>query len=135
MADGQHGWFNTGLYGLAESRYQRDVVSERTGRVDDIGRYRTPTLRHLAFTAPYYPDGTGATLGDVLKNYNAGGRITSSGPNVGDGRMNRYKDHRIEPLGLSERELKDLEAFLLSLTDMTVLDRAEWSDPWSRIAD
>ena len=43
--------------------------------------------------------------------------------------MNRYKDHRIEPLGLSERELKDLEAFLLSLTDMTVLDRAEWSDP------
>ena len=68
-ADGQHGWFNTGLYELGESRYPagREGLFERTGRFDDIGRYRTPTLRHLALTAPYYHDGTGATLGDVLK--------------------------------------------------------------------
>ena len=93
----RHGWFNTGLYNLEKGRYPagREGLWERTGLPTDIGKYRVPTLRHLALTAPYYHDGSGATLSDVLKNYNRGGRLTTSGPYQGDGNLNPYKDPRI----------------------------------------
>ncbi|MEE2788963.1 MAG: cytochrome c peroxidase [Myxococcota bacterium] len=132
--DNRHGWFNTGLYNVGDSRYPagREGLWEVTQDVADIGRYRTPTLRHLALTGPYYHDGSGATLKDVLANYNRGGRLTTSGPYAGDGRLNRFKDPRIQPLGLSDRQLDDLEAFLLSLTDKRIADHEDWSDPWPR---
>ena len=130
----RHGWFNTGLYHLEDGRYPegREGLFEHTGITADIGKYRIPTLRSLAFTAPYYHDGSGATLRDVLRNYNEGGRVTRSGPYVGDGRIHPNKHPLIQPLGLTPAELEDLEAFLLSLSDEAITTDPRFADPWPR---
>jgi cytochrome c peroxidase len=74
----------------------------------DRWKYRTPTLRNVALTAPYMHDGSLATLGDVVAFYDAGGV-----PNPG-------LDPRIRPLGLSETQRRDLVAFLQGLTGRDV---------------
>jgi cytochrome c peroxidase len=74
----------------------------------DRWKYRTPTLRNVALTAPYMHDGALATLGDVVAFYDAGGV-----PNPG-------LDSRIRPLGLSETQRRDLVAFLEALTGRDV---------------
>lgn len=75
---------------------------------DDIGKFATPSLRELRYTAPYMHNGVFATLAEVIDFYNAGG---------GDG-------VELKPLKLSTAEKKDLEAFLLSLSgDPVVVER------------
>jgi cytochrome c peroxidase len=71
----------------------------------DIGAFRTPGLRNLLMTAPYFHDGSHATLWDVLDHYNKGG-------DPGD----PFLDKDMQPLGLKEGEIDDLVAFLASLT-------------------
>ncbi|MFQ5534432.1 MAG: cytochrome-c peroxidase [Sphingomonadales bacterium] len=70
----------------------------------DIGKFMTPTLRELKFTAPYMHNGMFATLEDVVEFYNSGG---GDDPN---------KDPRLKPLKLSGKEKKDLVAFLKALS-------------------
>lgn len=70
----------------------------------DRWKYKTPSLRNVALTAPYMHDGSLASLADVLEFYNRGGH-----PNEGI-------DPRIRPLNLNPAEQQDLEAFLRSLT-------------------
>ncbi len=81
---------------------------EVTGHPDDRWKYRTPTLRNVALTAPYMHDGSLSTLRDVVLFYNRGGV-----PNV-------VLDPLITPLGLNDREIDDLLAFLQSLTGSNV---------------
>jgi cytochrome c peroxidase len=76
----------------------------------DRWKYRTPTLRNVALTAPYMHDGSLATLRDVVAFYDRGGI-----PNEG-------LDPRIRPLGLTAEEKADLVAFLESLTGADVTD-------------
>jgi cytochrome c peroxidase len=71
----------------------------------DIGAFKTPGLRNLLMTAPYFHDGSHATLWDVLDHYNKGG-------DTGD----PFLDKDMQPLGLKEGEIGDLVAFLASLT-------------------
>ncbi|MEQ9569994.1 MAG: cytochrome c peroxidase [Longimicrobiales bacterium] len=86
-----------------------DPGRERTtGRSEDRGRFRTPSLRDVARTAPYMHDGSMATLEDVVDFYDRGGRPN---PNL---------DPRLRPLGLTDEERRDLLAFLRSL-DGTVV--------------
>ncbi len=75
-----------------------------TYQVFDIGSYRTPSLRNIALTAPYFHDGSARTLADVVRFYNQGGRRN----------INREWD--LNALGLTEDEQQDLVAFLESLT-------------------
>ena len=70
----------------------------------DVGKFDTPTLRELTYTAPYMHNGMIATLADVVAFYNAGG---------GD---DANKDERIKPLDLSADEQADLVAFLEALS-------------------
>lgn len=70
----------------------------------DLGAYRTPSLRNVALTAPYFHDGSAKTLADVVKFYNAGGRT------------NINLEEELHALGLSDDEQRDLIAFLESLT-------------------
>jgi cytochrome c peroxidase len=72
---------------------------------EDVGRFKTPTLRNIQLTAPYMHDGSLASLEDVINFYNSGGSL------------HRNKDIRIKPLGLTEQEQGDLIAFLTTLTD------------------
>lgn len=75
-----------------------------TYQVFDIGSYRTPSLRNIALTAPYFHDGSAKTLADVVRFYNGGGRHN----------INREWD--LDALALAEDEQRDLAAFLESLT-------------------
>lgn len=77
---------------------------EATENPEDKWRFKTPTLRNVALTAPYMHDGSLATLDAVVRYYNAGGE-----PHEG-------QDPRIRPLGLGNAELDALVAFLESLT-------------------
>jgi cytochrome c peroxidase len=70
----------------------------------DRWRYKTPTLRNVALTAPYMHNGTLGSLVQVVEFYNQGGI------------NNPLLDPFIRPLGLTNREMEDIVAFLESLT-------------------
>lgn len=74
-----------------------------TNNPEDIGAFKTPTLREIARTAPYMHDGRFATLEDVVRFYNRGGI------------KNPHLDNSVIPLELTEAEQQDVVAFLLSL--------------------
>ena len=76
---------------------------EATGQPKDRWKFRTPSLRNVAVTAPYMHNGSLATLADVIDFYDAGGV-----PNEG-------LDPRVRPLGLAPEQKQDLIAFLDSL--------------------
>lgn len=82
--------------------------NEITGRADDLFKYRTPSLRNVAITAPYMHDGSIATLEEVVRFYDRGGIA------------NANLDPAIKPLGLSDDDVRDLVAFLTSLTGSSV---------------
>ncbi len=78
--------------------------------MDDIGSFKTPTLRNVAVTAPYMHDGSVETLKDVMVHYNNGG-VTDVGDPVND-----FLSGGIRPLNLEEEQLDDLVAFMEALT-------------------
>ena len=76
-----------------------------TKKDNDIASFKTPDLRNVLVTAPYFHDGSQETLWDVVDHYNKG-----------DGLANPWLDEDIQPLALTESEIDDLVAFLASLT-------------------
>ena len=104
---------------------------ELTGVARDMGRFRAPTLRNVAVTAPYMHDGSIATLQAVVRFYADGGRNITSGPDAGDGRLNPNKSALIDRITLTPRERSDLVAFLKTLTDRTFLTDPALSDPFA----
>lgn len=98
-----NGFHNLGLksFGIAEpdpGRYAiRPVKAMR-------GAFKTPTLRDVTRTAPYFHDGSAATLMDVMRHYDRGGDVTTNlSPNM-------------KPLGLTEAEMQAVVAFMQALT-------------------
>ena len=100
---------------------RQEGLGRDTTRNDDLGwgevggtpyAFRTPPLRQVELTAPYLHAGTEATLRDVLEFKNAG---VSAHAAVSDSRMSPL----VQPLGLSDAQLNDLQAFLTALTDRT----------------
>jgi cytochrome c peroxidase len=83
------------------SELGRFVVS---GNVLDIGAFRTPSLRNVELTAPYFHDGSMATLAEVVRFYVKGGIA------------NPTRDWQLEPVALDESEQRDLVEFLKALT-------------------
>jgi len=76
----------------------------------DLWRFKTPSLRNVALTAPYMHDGSLPTLEALVRFYDRGGH-----PSPG-------LDPRVRPLGLSEGEIAALVAFLESLTSTDIAD-------------
>jgi cytochrome c peroxidase len=76
-----------------------------TKKEPDIASFKTPNVRNVLITAPYFHDGSQETLWDVNDHYNKG-----------DGLKNPYLDQDIQPLALTEGDIDDLVAFLASLT-------------------
>jgi cytochrome c peroxidase len=76
-----------------------------TKKEADTASFKTPNLRNVLVTGPYFHDGSQETLWDVMDHYNKG-----------DGLVNRWLDEDIQPLALTERDIDDLVAFLASLT-------------------
>ena len=128
----QAGYHNTGLYNLADTgAYPDDNTGlyDMTGERRDMGRFKAPTLRNVAVTAPYMHDGSVATLVDAIAHYARGGRLIDGGPDAGDGRRNPYKSEFIRGFELSAGERADLLAFLESLTDESLLTDPRFADP------
>ena len=131
-AGGEGAFANNGLYNIGgDGSYpaQSRGLIDRTGRDEDMGKFRIPTLRNLAFTFPYMHDGSISTLDDVVDHYVRGGRLITIGPNAGDGRLSPRKDPRIAPLTLSAQDRLDLVAFLRSLSDSSLVTEARFANP------
>ena len=122
---GRHVEFhNTGLYnlsGLLSYPAPNVGIYEFTKAPADVGKFKAPTLRNVALTAPYMHDGSIPTLEGVLDHYAAGGRAITSGPNNGNGHQNPNKDPLIGGFELSQQDRADLIAFLNCLTDEAVI--------------
>jgi cytochrome c peroxidase len=83
------------------SELGRFLVTKQT---NDVGAFKTPTLRNIAITGPYMHDGSLATLWDVMDHYNKGGVA------------NPFLDGGMQRLGLTEPEIDDLVQWMASLT-------------------
>ncbi len=91
---------------------------EVSGSRFDNGKFRTPTLRNIALTAPYMHDGRFATLEEVLDHYAAGGHGVEN------------EDPNITGFSLNDREKQALLAFLRSLTDESLTENSQFSSPF-----
>jgi cytochrome c peroxidase len=80
----------------------RYLVSKKES---DIASFKTPNLRNVLVTGPYFHDGSQETLWDVMDHYNKG-----------DSLKDPYLDEDIQPLALTEADIDDVVAFLASLT-------------------
>jgi cytochrome c peroxidase len=120
----EHALFaNTGLYNLhGRGGYPATDrgLSEITHRSADTGKFRVPTLRNVALTAPYMHDGSLASLEQVLEHYARGGEHSP------------LQDSRIRPFALADAERSDLLAFLASLTDREFVDNPKLQSPVAR---
>lgn len=126
-------FFNTGLYNVA-GRYSYPApntgLHQVSGRVEDIGKFRPPTLRNVAVTKPYMHDGSIATLQEVIDHYAAGGRTIRTGAFAGVGRDNPNKAPNVHGFSITDAEKSDLIEFLESLTDTAFLRNPALSNPW-----
>jgi len=88
----------------------------------DIGAYKAPTLRNLAFTAPYMHDGRFKTLDEVIDFYSSG--VVWS-PSISP-LMHHVATHGVQ---LLPQQKADLKAFLLTLTDSSFVTNPDYSRP------
>ena len=114
---------NTGLYDTdgrgAYPSWDRGLF-DRTHAPADMGRFRAPTLRNIAVTAPYMHDGSIATLEAVVAHYAEGG-VKSV-----------LQSDRVKGFPISASEAADLVEFLKSLTDQTFLTNPAFAKPSTR---
>jgi len=136
----QKAFMNNGLYNLdEEGSYPRgnEGLYDMTFEVADKGKFKPPSLRNIAVTAPYMHDGSIETLEDVLDHYSRGGRLVPEGTLIdgqdvsGDGKDNPNKSAFIKGFDLSEQEREDVLAFLRALTDESLLTNPAYSDPFA----
>ena len=123
---------NTGLYGLPPDwgyPAPNRGVYESSGDPADMGRFRAPTLRNVAVTAPYMHDGSLATLDEVIDHYAAAGRLIESGALAGDGRASPHKSELLRGFSIDAAQKRQLVAFLESLTDEGFLTDPAFGDP------
>ena len=100
-------------------------LTEHTGDPADMGRFRTPSLRNVAVTAPYMHDGSVATLAAVIDHYAAGGRAAQNGA------RSPLAAPQIAGFPISDTEKADLIAFLEALTDEHFLTDPSIRSPFS----
>lgn len=125
---------NNGLYNVdGEGGYppHNQGLYETTGLDTDKGRFRPPSLRNVALTAPYMHDGSIGSLQEVLAFYADGGRHIVEGELAGDGRENPNKSAFVQGFVATDQQLAQLTAFLEALTDDSFLEDPRFSDPWN----
>jgi cytochrome c peroxidase len=111
-----HGGFSFTDATVFEGRTRREIPLHNDGV--GTGKFKTPTLRNVALTAPYMHDGSIPTLESVLDNYAAGGHD------------NPDKDPLIGGFTLSPDGRADLVEFLRTLTDDAVTHDPRFANPW-----
>jgi len=113
---------NTGLYNVdgkgAYPESDRGLL-DKTQRTTDMGRFRAPTLRNIAVTAPYMHDGSVSTLAAAVEHYASGGKKSP------------FRSDRVRGFRLTTAEKADLVAFLECLTDQGFLSNPAFAAPAS----
>lgn len=103
-----------------------------TGKLSDNGKFRAPTLRNIALTAPYMHDGRFKTLEEVIEHYASQGRstppfqdplITQLGTRIPNSSPVQYSK-------LTTKQKKNLVAFLHTLTDSTFINNPDIQTPF-----
>ncbi len=136
----QKAFMNNGLYNLDQDG---SYPAGNQGIYDlsfdpiDKGRFKPPSLRNVAVTAPYMHDGSFATLEEVVRHYERGGRLVPDGTQIngqdvsGDGFNNPNKSSFLNGFRINDQEREDLLAFLRALTDEDLLSNPAYSDPFA----
>ena len=107
---------------------------EFTENPADMGKFRAPTLRNIALTAPYMHDGSIATLREVIvDHYARGGRLIEDGDTAGDGAESPYTDTLVVGFQITDDEVDDLLAFLNALTDWSFVCNPDIADPFGTV--
>lgn len=140
-----HGGVSTGFlmasFGLEEQHFSNNGLKEEhsadmgryevTGLERDIGKFKVPSVRNMAWTFPYMHDGSiGAIPGsdqilDLIEFYNSGVHINSR--NL-DGNMKEFDGLVVK--NWNAEAMQDLKAFLLTLSDDSIQDNPDYKDPW-----
>lgn len=105
---------NNGIYDV----YKDQGRYRLTEKEKDLAVFKVPTLRNVTMTAPYMHDGSFKSLEEVLTHYQSGGKD------------HQNKSHMIQPFQLSKKETKYLLAYFHSLTDSTVINNKNLSNPF-----
>ncbi len=126
-------FFNNGLYNInGDGSYP--VIDQGlynlTLNPEHKGLFRPQSLRNVELTAPYMHDGSIATLKEVVEHYARGGRLITSGPNAGDGRLSPLKSGLVRGFQATEEEKEDIIAFLRSLTDTDLVSNPKFASPF-----
>ncbi|WP_460190154.1 cytochrome-c peroxidase [Urechidicola sp. KH5] len=109
---------NNGL----DSNFSDLGLGEHTGNPEDNGKFRTPSLRNLAFTAPYMHDGRFTTLDEVINHYSEG---LQNSPTI-DPLMKSVHEGGVQ---LTPDDKAALKAFLLSLSDESFINNPNFQNP------
>jgi len=110
-----NGFHNNGL----DSTFDDLGLGGVTGDPNDNGKFRSPSLRNLNFTAPYMHDGRFATLEEVINHYSEGLQFSSTI----DPLMKKVSQGGVQ---LTPQEKLDLKAFLLTLTDPEFINNPDF---------
>ncbi len=112
-------YFNNGLDGVDDLNNFEDIGRGAvTDYIFDNGKFRAPSLRNIALTAPYMHDGRFQTLEEVLDHYDSGGHYAEN------------LDPLILNLGLTEEQKQDIINLLHSFTDTTYLENPDLTNPF-----
>ena len=96
-------------------------LGEVTGDPGDNGKFRSPSLRNLAYTAPYMHDGRFATLDEVINHYSEG---LQNSPTI-DPLMKKVNQGGVQ---LTDQDKADLKTFLLSLSDPSFINNPDFQN-------
>jgi cytochrome c peroxidase len=105
------GYANVGLYEVYEDSGRERI----TMNPEDNGKFKIPSLRNVALTAPYMHDGSIADLEGVVRFFASGGAKHAN------------KDKRMQALDLSEQDISDLVIFLTYLSDEEFIQNAQFT--------
>lgn len=112
-------YFNNGLdEALDLNDFEDYGLGAITGNQFDNGKFKTPSLRNIEFTAPYMHDGRFETLEEVLEHYASGGHFADN------------LDPNITGFTMTEYEKEALLAFLKTLTDESFFEKSEIKNPF-----
>jgi cytochrome c peroxidase len=117
--------------GLDTDTTLKQGLAAFTNNAADKGKFKAPSLRNIALTAPYMHDGRFATLAQVLDHYNEHIRLSSTlDPLVLGASNHLFMPPNEVKLGLTTQEKQDIIAFLNTLTDEKFINNKEFASPF-----
>jgi len=116
---------------LDDDENMKEGLMSVTGNPADKGRFKTPSLRNIALTAPYMHDGRFETLEEVIEHYDNGIHQSSTlDILIIEGSNENQASGERPQLFLTEQEKEDILAFLHMLTDEEFITNTQFSNPF-----